>query len=83
MLVTSDNTATLHHFISLLSSEFAKKDLGFIHYFLGIELTHTNNGLHLSQEKYAMDLLDRVHMTSCTSDSTPIVNPSRYLTVLW
>jgi hypothetical protein len=31
MLVTGDNTAMLHHFISLLSSEFAMKDLGFIH----------------------------------------------------
>ena len=73
MLVTSDNTVMLHHFISLLSSEFAMKDLGFIHYFLGIEITRTSEGLHLSQAKYAMDLLDRTHMTSCTSVSSPMV----------
>jgi hypothetical protein len=78
MLVTGDNTAMLHHFISLLSSEFAMKDLGFIHYFLGIELTRTNNGLHLSQAKYAMDLLDRAHITSCTSVSTPMVQKSTH-----
>jgi hypothetical protein len=54
------------------------KDLDFIHYYLGVELTNTNDGLHLSQAKYAMDLLDRAHMTSSTSVSTPMVQKSTH-----
>ena len=35
------------------------KDLGTLHYFLGIEANYTNGGLYLSQTKYITDLLLR------------------------
>ena len=61
-------SALLHH----LSSDFALKDLGDLHYFLGIEVHKQSNGLLLSQEKYATDLLARVGMRSCTPCPTPL-----------
>lgn len=40
-----------------LSKDFALKDLGDLHYFLDIEVHKVRNGILLSQEKYASDLL--------------------------
>jgi hypothetical protein len=55
-----------------LEKEFALKDLGDLHYFLGIEVTKLPDGLLLSQNKYALDILRRVGMTSYKSAPTPL-----------
>jgi hypothetical protein len=53
-----------------LRSDFALKDLGRLHYFLGIEVQHISNGIHLSQGKYASDVLHRVRMVNCKPCTT-------------
>jgi histone deacetylase 1/2 len=58
--------------IASLSSDFAVKDLGKLHYFLGIEVTHSRNGLALSQMKYSQDLLRRAGMLQCSPVTTPM-----------
>ena len=60
-------------FIQVLSQEFSMKDLGPIHHFLGIEVSPTNNGLHLSQSHYALTILERAQMMDCKPMSTPLV----------
>jgi hypothetical protein len=55
-----------------LSADFALKDLGPLHYFLGIQVTCTADGLYLSQEKYATDLLRRARMIDCKPTVTPL-----------
>lgn len=56
-----------------LNSEFALKDLGDLHYFLGIEVRpNREGGLHLSQEKYTIDLLSKVGMQSSKPSLTPL-----------
>ncbi|XP_060202913.1 uncharacterized mitochondrial protein AtMg00810-like [Lycium barbarum] len=45
-----------------LESEFAMKDLGPLSYFLGIEVKYFPGGIHLTQSKYASDMLKRVNM---------------------
>ncbi|KAL8128533.1 hypothetical protein V2J09_017688 [Rumex salicifolius] len=52
-------------------------DLGPLHYFLGISVTRTASGLHLSQEKYARDILDRAAMLSCNPCKTPVDTNSK------
>jgi len=52
ILLTGSNSAMLHHLIQLLSSEFKLRDLGAVHYFLGIEVQSTGMGLMLRQHKY-------------------------------
>jgi len=54
ILFTGSNSAMLHHLIQLLSSEFKLRDLGVIHYFLGIEVQSTGMGLMLLQHKYIL-----------------------------
>lgn len=55
-----------------LSTDFALKDLGNLHYFLGIEVKKHDDGLHLSQEKYATDLVKRADLQGCKPSPTPL-----------
>ncbi|KAF9672241.1 hypothetical protein SADUNF_Sadunf11G0020500 [Salix dunnii] len=67
------STATLvSNFILLLSSEFAIKDLGPIHHFLGMEITPIADALHLSQSHYAFTILERSQMIDCKPMGTPL-----------
>ncbi|RVW62417.1 putative mitochondrial protein [Vitis vinifera] len=72
ILLTGSSTALVSTFIQRLSSEFAMKDLGQIHYFLGIEISQTADGLHLSQSHYALTILERANMVDCKPMSTPL-----------
>jgi hypothetical protein len=48
------------------------KDLGPVHFFLGIQVQRTADGFFLSQEQYADDVLHRAGMTDCKPASTPV-----------
>ena len=48
------------------------KDLGHVHHFLGIEISHTLDGLHLSQSHHALTILERANMIDCKPMSTPL-----------
>jgi hypothetical protein len=65
ILLMGSNSVMLHHLIQLLSSKFKLRDLGIVHYFLGIAVQSTSMGLMLRQHKYILNILTRVGMTSC------------------
>ena len=73
IVLTGSNPRLLKDFIARLSNEFSMKDLGDLHYFLGIEVNHTLQGLFLSQPKYALDILEWASMVDCKRVSTPMV----------
>ncbi|XP_071715030.1 uncharacterized mitochondrial protein AtMg00810-like [Rutidosis leptorrhynchoides] len=56
----------------LLSREFAMKDLGPLHSFLGISIVRTSQGLFLTQQAYANAIITRSVLTKCNPVSTPI-----------
>jgi histone deacetylase 1/2 len=78
ILLTGSNSAMLHHLIQLLNSEFKLRDLGVVHYFLGIEVQSTGMGLMLRQHKYILDILTRAGMTSYKPVDT-LVSPSKII----
>eukprot|EP00253_Pinus_taeda_P002832 PITA_02832 len=47
-------------------------DLGYVHYYLGIEVTQHPKSIFLSQKKYIGDLLNRFGMTECNPLTTPM-----------
>ena len=53
------------------------KDLDQIHHFLGIEISQTSDGLHLSQSHYALTILERANMVDCKPMSTPLEAKTR------
>jgi histone deacetylase 1/2 len=53
-----------------LNQEFALKDLGELHYFLGLEVNKVRDGIILTQDKYVSDLLKKVGTSDCKPVST-------------
>jgi hypothetical protein len=72
IIVASSSQEAVDAMLKDLRSDFAFKDLGHLHYFLGIEVQHISNGIHLSQGKYASDVLHRVGMVNCKPCATPL-----------
>ena len=72
ILITGSNSDAVEQLISQLSSCFALKDLGKLGYFLGLQVTPTECGMHLSQPKYITDLLCKVMMEAAKSCPTPM-----------
>jgi hypothetical protein len=54
-----------------LKKKFEMTDLGFLHYFLGLQVLQTNAWIFLSQSKYSCDLLRRFHMDDCKLAPSP------------
>jgi hypothetical protein len=44
----------------MLDSKFEMKDLGIMHYFLGLEVWKRLDGIFLNQGKYVVDILKRI-----------------------
>jgi histone deacetylase 1/2 len=72
IIVTASSEGAVAALLRDLKTEFALKDLGDLHYFLGIEVKRDEQGITLSQGKYARDILSRVGMTHCKSSPTPL-----------
>jgi hypothetical protein len=72
IIVVSSTPEAISGLLLELKRDFALKDLGDLHYFLGMEVTKVRDGIILSQDKYASDLLKKVNMSSCKPVSTPI-----------
>ncbi|RVW93163.1 Protochlorophyllide reductase, chloroplastic [Vitis vinifera] len=72
MVVTGNDPQERKALQNYLSREFEMKDLGFLKYFLGIEVSRSSEGIFLSQRKYALDLLQETGMSGCQPVNTPI-----------
>jgi histone deacetylase 1/2 len=72
IIVTSSSPAAVDAVLKDLRMDFALKDLGHLHYFLGIEVKHVSSGIVLSQQTYISDVLQRVGMGDCKPVTTPL-----------
>uniref|UniRef100_A0A2N9GP84 Integrase catalytic domain-containing protein n=1 Tax=Fagus sylvatica TaxID=28930 RepID=A0A2N9GP84_FAGSY len=71
IVLTSNTPAYLDQLIAQLSSVFDLKDLGPLHYFLGLQVTRSSSGLYLNQAKYTHDLLKKHNMLTSKSAKSP------------
>ena len=92
IILTGNDKAFKASIIQLLSFAFDHKDLGLLHYFLGLQIEYTTSGLFVHQTKYATNLLTKFAMadykpckTPCSpnqhflpNDSPPLFDPSSY-----
>ena len=63
LLITGSLTSALATVNKIIHDRFLMMDMGPLHFFLGLEISHDASGIKLSQDKYARDLLERSHMT--------------------
>jgi hypothetical protein len=55
-----------------LVAKFEKKDLGLMHYFLGLEVWQIPEENFINQGKYVVEILKRFNIMDCRSMSTPM-----------
>jgi hypothetical protein len=72
IVLTASSQQLLRRVIDALMKEFAMKDLGPLHHFLGMAVQRRGDSLFLSQRQYALDILSRHGMTDCKPCSTPV-----------
>ena len=62
-----------------LAAEFEMKDLGMMHYFLGMEVWQSVDGISLGQGKYAVEILKRSRMKDRKDMATPMASNLKLL----
>ena len=65
LILTCSDPKLLTHVKYSLKQNFEMPDLGHLHYFPGLQVLQTKEGIFLSLSKYACDLLCRFHMEDC------------------
>ena len=78
IILTGSDKAFIASIIQLLCSAFDLKDLGLLHYFLGLQIEYTTSGLFVHQTKSAIDLLNKFAMVNCKPCKTPC-SPNQHL----
>ena len=55
-----------------LEREFEMKDMGLMHYFIGMEVWQKDGEVFVSQGKYSSEIIRRFHMEKCKPMQTPL-----------
>ena len=71
IIITRSDSGEIHDIICSLAMEFDITDLGNLHFFLGIQISHFHDTLFLSQSKYIHELLLKTEMLDVKACATP------------
>ncbi|CAH9107012.1 unnamed protein product [Cuscuta europaea] len=72
IIITGNSPSLISSFINSIASHFAMKDLGDLHFFLGVQAIRNSKGLFLSQQKYVSDSLLHFHLHTLKPVRTPL-----------
>ncbi|XP_047309787.1 uncharacterized mitochondrial protein AtMg00810-like [Impatiens glandulifera] len=72
LIFTGSNTKLIEEFKEVIKKEFEMTDLGLMKYFLGLEVKQSEEGIFISQERYALDILKKFKMEDCNPISIPM-----------
>jgi len=72
LIFTGNNAELIEAFKEVMKKEFEMTDLCLMKYFLGLEVVQGKDGIFVSQERYAEEVLKKFKMTSCNPVSTPM-----------
>jgi hypothetical protein len=61
-LILTGDEKLIHSCKEDLAKEFKMKDLGLLHYFLGVKIWQRDGEIFVSQGKYAREILGKFHM---------------------
>nr|XP_016478500.1 PREDICTED: uncharacterized mitochondrial protein AtMg00810-like [Nicotiana tabacum] len=80
VILTGNDIDEINSLKKFLDQTFKIKDLGIMHYFLGMEVLYKEDGVLISQRKFTMDLLEEYDCLQQSSLSSPL-DPSLKLKV--
>ena len=72
MIYLGSSKSILAEFKASMMKNFEMTNLGLLHYFLGLEVKQCDDGVFVSQRKYATDLLKKFHLAKCNAAATPM-----------
>ena len=72
MIITGDDFSGIQELKDFLSQQFEMKDLGHLSYFLGLEITHSTDGLYITQAKCASNLQSQAGLIDSKIVNTPV-----------
>ena len=73
ILFGSNDDALSQGSSKLMQSEFEMSMLGELSYFIGLQTSQLENGIFLSQTKYAKEMLNKFYMEDCKPTETPMI----------
>ena len=71
LILTGSSSSMIQSVQQQLMEQFDMTDLGFLHYFLGLQVHQSSDGIFIYQEKYVLDLLQHFGMVDCKTTPTP------------
>jgi len=72
ILLTGTDLVEIQQLKAFLHDRFKIKDLGILHYFLGLEILYKADGILISQRKFVLDLLKEYDCSPYTSFTSPL-----------
>ncbi|XLT27854.1 hypothetical protein HN873_059146, partial [Arachis hypogaea] len=72
LIFTGNNLKIIAEFREAMIKHFEMTDMGLMSYFLGIEVVQRDDGIFISQKKYANDILKKFQMEHSKPVSTPV-----------
>ncbi|KAL9162242.1 hypothetical protein ABFS82_07G077000 [Erythranthe guttata] len=72
LIFSGNNEGMINAFKKEMADEFEMTDIGLMSYYLGIEVQQQDDGILISQESYAKEVLKKFKMENCEPNSTPI-----------
>ena len=79
VILTHSSFQLINQVITALTTEIEMKDLGILHYFLGLQISYTSERLFVSQTKYINELIDKVDLQDSKLCATPCLPYHRLL----
>jgi len=77
LIFTGNCAQMFSEFKSSMKKNFDMTDLGKMSFFLGVEVKQSEEGISMSQAKYAREILSRFRMENCKPVLSPIVPGSK------
>nr|AAL58228.1 putative gag-pol polyprotein [Oryza sativa Japonica Group]ABF96256.1 retrotransposon protein, putative, unclassified [Oryza sativa Japonica Group] len=73
LIYTGNSEKMMQDFKRDMMHTYEMSDLGLLHYFLGMEVHQSDEGIFISQRKYAENILKKFKMDNCKSVTTPLL----------
>ncbi|KAK6123269.1 hypothetical protein DH2020_042997 [Rehmannia glutinosa] len=72
LIFTGNNPNMFEEFKKAMTREFEMTDIGVMAYYLGVEVKQQEDGIFISQEGYAKEILKKFKMDNCKPINTPM-----------